>query len=313
MSSAGRVLFLVGVRHMPFQRGNIQRRRQVIDDGVQQRLHALVLEGGTAHHRHELEAVRTFADAALQIRDARHLAFEIGFEKRLVFLDGHLDKVGVKLLGLVLKVGRDFHYVEFRAELLLVPNEGLHFHKVDDTFEVCFRADRPSDHQGPAAQPVDHHLHATRKIRAHAVHLVDEADARHAVLVGLAPDRFGLRLHARHRVEHGNGAVEHAHRTLHLDGEVDMARRVDDVDPVFAPVTGRGGRRDGDAALLLLLHEIHGGGAVVHFADLMALARVIENALGRRRLAGIDMRGNADVAIFLERGGSGHLEFRYQR
>ena len=52
------------------------------------------------------------------------------------------------------------------------------------------------------------------------------------VLVGLAPDRLGLGLDAGHGVEHGHGAVEHPQRPLHLDGEVHVARRVDDVDPV---------------------------------------------------------------------------------
>ena len=85
---------------------------------------------------------------------------------------------------------------------------------------------------------------------------------------------------------------------------------------MIVPETGRRGGRDGDAALLLLLHEVHGGGAVMHFADLVALAGVIQNALGRRRLAGVDMRGNADIAIAIERGCAGHdgiVSSRYQR
>src|SRR5580698_8341648 len=47
------------------------------------------------------------------------------------------------------------------------------------------------------------------EVRAHAVHLVDETDARDAILVSLAPYGFGLRLHAGDRVEHANRAVEH--------------------------------------------------------------------------------------------------------
>ena len=54
------------------------------------------------------------------------------------------------------------------------------------------------------------------------------------VLVGLAPDGLRLRLDAGDTVEHGYRTVEHAQGTLDLDGEVDVARRVDDVD--------RGGR-----------------------------------------------------------------------
>ena len=90
-------------------------------------------------------------------------------------------------------------------------------------------------------------------------------------------------------------------RALDLDREVDVAGRVDDVDAVVVPEAGRRGRRDGDAALLLLLHPVHGGGAVMDFADLVGAAGVIEDALGRRRLAGIDVGHDADVAVAIER------------
>ena len=73
--------------------------------------------------------------------------------------------------------------------------------------------------------------------------------------------------------------------------------RVDDVDAVLGqrqvhalPEAGRRGRGDRDAALLLLLHPVHGGGAVVHLADLVVDAGVVQDALGRRRLAGVDVR-----------------------
>ena len=80
-----------------------------------------------------------------------------------------------------------------------------------------------------------------------------------------------------------------------------MAGRVDDVEALVVPESGRRGRRDRDAALLLLLHPVHGRGAVMHFADLMRLAGIIEDALGRRRLAGIDVGHDADVAVVLDR------------
>jgi hypothetical protein len=41
-------------------------------------------------------------------------------------------------------------------------------------------------------------------------------------------------------------------------------------------------------------------------ADLVGLAGVIEDALGRRRLAGVDMGHDADVAIAVERMAAGH-------
>jgi hypothetical protein len=42
------------------------------------------------------------------------------------------------------------------------------------------------------------------------------------------------------------------------------------------------------------------------FADLVGLASIIEDALGRRRLAGVDVRHDADIAILLERMAAGH-------
>ena len=132
------------------------------------------------------------------------------------------------------------------------------------------------------------------------VHLVGEDDARHVVLVALAPDRLGLRLDALVGIEHAYRAVEDAQRTLDLDGEIDVAGGVDDVEALAVPIGGRRGRRDGDAALLLLLHPVHGGGALMDFADLVAAAGVKEDPLGRRRLAGIDVGHDAEVAVVLD-------------
>jgi hypothetical protein len=42
-------------------------------------------------------------------------------------------------------------------------------------------------------------------------------------------------------------------------------------------------------------------------ADLMRLAGVVEDALGRRGLAGIDVRHDADVAIVRDGGDASHI------
>src|SRR6185437_12398428 len=143
-------------------------------------------------------------------------------------------------------------------------------------------------------------LKAFVEIGAGLIHLVGEDDARNAVLVALTPDGLGLRLDALVAVEHDDGAVEYAQRALDLDGEVDVAGSVDDVQALAGPESGRRGRRDGDAALLLLLHPIHRRGALMHLADLVALAGVIENPLSRRRLARIDVGHDAEVAVVLD-------------
>ena len=69
---------------------------------------------------------------------------------------------------------------------------------------------------------------------------------------------------------------------------------------IAVPRAGGGSGGDGDAALLLLLHPVHGGGAFVHFADAVVHAGVEQDALGGRRLARVDVGHDADVAAFVE-------------
>src|SRR5690606_37902605 len=59
-------------------------------------------------------------------------------------------------------------------------------------------------------------------------------------------------------------------------------------------------------ALLLLFHPVHGGGAVMDFADLVADTRVEQDALGRGGLAGIDVGHDAEVAVTLDGSGARH-------
>jgi hypothetical protein len=73
------------------------------------------------------------------------------------------------------------------------------------------------------------------------------------------------------------------------------------------PEAGGGSRGNGDATLLLLLHPVHGGRAIMHLANLVIDPRVEQNPLGGGGLAGIDVCGNADVAIALDRSLAGHL------
>ena len=254
----------------------------------------------------------------------RHLAFEVVLERRLVHLDGGFDHLLAVFFGRVLEVGRDLDDVPCSAERLVAPDQRVHLDQVDDALEVVLGADRQLHDDGLRAEARLDHLDRAVEIGADLVHLVAEDHARHVVLVGLAPDGLGLRLDAGIGVEQRDGAVEHAQRTLDLDGEVDVAGGVDDVEAAHLAVAalpeGRGrGRRDGDAALLLLLHPVHGGGAVMDFADLVRLAGVIEDALGGRGLAGVDMRHDAEIAVVFDLVFAGHgsasqsRSRRYQR
>src|SRR2546425_12282846 len=88
--------------------------------------------------------------------------------------------------------------------------------------------------------------------------------------------------------------------TLFRSGEVHVPGCVDDVDAVLAPLADGRGRRDRDAPFPLLFHVVHDSGTVMDLAHLVSDAGVVQDALGRRGLAGIDVRHDADVPDFLQ-------------
>ena len=208
----------------------------------------------------------------------------------------------VVLLRLLEELGRDLRDVELLAEVVLVEDR-LHLDEVDDAGERVLLADGDLHGHGVRAEAIAHRLHGGEEVRAGAVHLVDEGDARNLVLVGLPPDGLGLRLHAGDRVEDGDRAVEDAEAALDLDRKVHVPGRIDDVDPMVTPDRRRRGGRDRDAPLLLLGHPVHRRGALVHLAHLVGATGVVEDPLGRRRLARVDVGHDPDVADAVERDG----------
>ena len=120
--------FMIDALH----RRHVDRRRQVIDDGVEQRLHAFVLERGAAQHREELAFNGRLADQPLERRLVGLLAFEIGRHRVVIELDCGLDQFLAIFLGLIEEIGRNFDVVIFRAERLLVPHHADHADEIND-------------------------------------------------------------------------------------------------------------------------------------------------------------------------------------
>ena len=161
-------------------------------------------------------------------------------------------------------------------------------------------ADGVGDHDGPRPQSSLNRSRAGKHVRAGTIALVHKADGGHRLPLHLPPDGLGLGLNAGSRVNHEHGPVEHPHRALNLNGEVHVAGCVHEVD--LDPVPANAGRRrgDGDPPLTLLAHPVHDRGAFVHAPNVPFNPRLVENALGQRGLAGIDVGANAHVAQRLQ-------------
>ena len=228
------------------------------------------------------------------------------FHDLIVGLGQRLDHLGARDRGLVGVLGRDRALVHDHAERLVVPRQHAHADQIDDRVEVALEPRRDLHDHRVRAQALAHLLDHALRLGADAIELVDEGDPRHAVAIGLAPDRLALRLDPADGAEHGYRSIQHPQRTLDLDGEVDVAGGVDEVDPVLAPRERGGSGRDGDAALLLLLHPVHDRRAFVHLSHPVDGTGVIENAFRRGGLAGIDVGRDPDVPRPCERNLSCH-------
>ena len=125
-----------------------------------------------------------------------------------------------------------------------------------------------------------------------------------------------LRLDPLARVDHQERALAGGERTRHFVGEVDVARRVHEVEDIGLAVLGpvfeaHRLRLDGDAALAL---DVHG---IEHLLDHVALRHcpgLLDEPVGQRRLAVVDMGDDREVADVLDAvGGHGARDSRTRR
>ena len=251
--------------------------------------------------------------------DRQFGAAEILLHELVVELDCGLDRLVTRGFDGVLELGRHVDDLELLAHRRIVEDELAAGDDVDMTGERLAAADRQLQRERTTAEPVANHRQAAIEVGADAIHLVREDHPRHAVTIGLLPHGLCLRFDTGDRIEQRHATVKHTQRALDFDGEVDVPGGVDDVDAILGtrslditlavplPERRGGSRRDGDAALLLLLHPVHGRGAVVHFTDLVVLAGVIQDALGRSRLPGINVGHDADVPVQFERRLTSHI------
>ena len=232
--------------------------------------------------------------------EGRLFALEVLLHHCVVLIDGGLDQLGAVLLDDVLHVRGHVFDDEVLGLARVVPDVRLAREQVDHAREVALGADRQDHHQRLGAEDLFDLLDDAIEVRAQAVELVHVDDARDLRVVGVTPVRLGLRLDAAGAAEHADAAIEHLERAVHLDGEVHVPRRIDDVEAVLFPEAGRGCRLDRDAALLLLDHEVCRCGTVVDLTDLVNLARELEDALSRGGFSRVYVRENTDVSLLGE-------------
>ena len=306
LGGLGLQLHLLLVREVRrLRRADIQRGREVTHHGIQQELDAFVLERGTAACRNNLHGDGALAQRGddLLLRDGFG-RLEVLVHQGVVAFGGGFDQLVVPEGDSVLHVGGNVLDLVVHQVVARLVDDRLPGNQVNNSLEILLRTNGEADRNGGGTELGLDLLDTGEEISTDAVHLVHIGNLRHAIFICLAPNRLGLGLNAPHGAERGYRTVEDTEGTLDLHREVHMARSVDQVDlirlPAIVPERGGGSGSDGDTTLLLLHHPVHRGCTFVDLTDLVGLAGVVEDALGRGGLAGIDVRHDADVPRVLK-------------
>ena len=143
---------------------------------------------------------------------------------------------------------------------------------------------------------------------------VDLVDHRHhleVVLEGKVQIGDRLRLDSLRSIDQQQCPLTRHQRSPHLVREIDVAGRVDEVEPVGLAIPGGvaegyGIRLDRDAALAF---DVHGVEDLVPKLTIRYRATVLDQPVGKGRLAVIDMRDDAEAPYVVQqssRGGEEH-------
>ena len=195
----------------------------------------------------------------------------------------------------------------------LIPEDGLHFDEVDYASKVFLSTNWDDNRYWISTQTRPHLIHNFKKVGAGPIHLVDKGKPGDFVFVSLAPNSLRLWLNTANRTVDHTGAVKYTHRAFYLDRKINVSRGINNIESVLGvghvhplPKAGGGRRGDRNSTLLLLLHPVHRGCAIVDFADLVINACVEKNSLRSRRFTCINVRTDANIPITLNRGLASH-------
>ena len=125
------------------------------------------------------------------------------------------------------------------------------------------------------------------------------------IFIRLPPDGFALGFDSLSGREDDNTAVEDAQGAFDFGSEVNVTRRVDEIESMpcssrISPIEGNACGLDGDASFLFFGIVIGNGSALIDHADFVYEVGIEEHPFGNGRFSSVDMGDDADVADVLQ-------------
>ena len=249
--------------------------------------------GGAAEQGEQL----AFRHARLHRRDRLVapdlLAAQVALEQRIVRFGDALDQ----LLGIAFKpvpvLGRHVHLIVLAGLRALLVHVALLREEVDDPVELGTFADRDLHRDHLGCEPLFDLTVDLLEVGVLLVHQRDEEQPRDRPLLAIVPHLFGAHLHAARGGDHHDRSVRRVHARERLPREVEIARRVDQVELRVHPLGDRDGEIDGILAFDFVGGVIGESGTVLHGS--VALARA-----GHER-EGVDQGGLSARAVAHDR------------
>ena len=182
-------------------------------------------------------------------------------------------------------------------------------HHVIGAEEIATHPDGPGGRGDVQRQHLLNFIHDLKRVAAFPVHLVAEGQDRHVAQAAHLKQLPRLALYALSPVDHHDGGVHGGEGAVGVFAEIGVAGRVHQIEPVIGVFERHGRGGDGDAPLLLHLHEVRpcaaGFALGPNLPGHVDRAAMEQQLFRQRRLAGVGM-GN-------DRKSAATRDFRRQR
>ena len=242
----------------------------------------------------------TFANAALEVVDARLVAFEILFHQIVVLFDGQFDQLFAPSFDIIDHIGGNIFNCVVHRIARFIPDPGFAGQQIDYAAKLFFNADRQHHHHRFGSEDFIDLLDNSVKICTGAIELIDVDDASDFGIVSVAPVGFRLRFNSTRTAEHTDTTIEHLQRTVNLDRKIDVSGGIDDVELMLVPEAGGSSGLNRNPALLLLFHEVSSRRAFVNFTNFVDFTCQFQDSFSCGGLASIYVGEDADISITSE-------------
>src|SRR3990172_11519598 len=180
-------LFRLGIRVDTMHWRNIRRSRQIVNNRIQKRLYAFVLESRATKHWCALVQYGGTPQGRANVIVADWFFRDIFVQQFIVQFGNFFNHVRAQFLSLFAIIPWNFLYLVVGAESLIQIDIGLLLNQIDYALELIFESQWNLKRNRYRTQSLPHGRECTLKIGSLPIEFVDKRKAGNLVFVRLTP------------------------------------------------------------------------------------------------------------------------------